>query len=550
LIVVGGAAAVVVVMVLGRPRVTVLSSDQALVQVQSSGLWTKLSEVQATNAGRPVALVRDDDGLVPTVPLAQGQSVRVTATATPPSWLHWLLGSGVSATRVVDTPIASPSGTVALASHPGEVPVNFDNPVSLVHSRPSAGPSQVIRLSRPATVVDITVPAQAQGGSLEVAAAPRSWETVSSQSTTLTWFVAPASGIPTALADPAPGSTSAGSNAPVTLAFSEPVATVLGGTRPTISPAVAGAWSEPGPYTLVFTPSGFGFGPGAAVTVGFDRPVSVVGATSGMGATPASGAPAVATAADTASSQYQYSVGPGSILRLQQILAQLGYLPLNFVPAPGVALPTTLAAEVATMTQPLAGTFSWRWASTPDSLKAQWAEGSPTVMVKGALMAFDSARGTYNALRETAESVAQLTSTSMWQALLQAAATNQLDPAPYSYVSVSEARPETMSLWQNGSVLLTSRVNTGIPSRPTALGTYPVYLRYDVAYMDGTNPDGSKYHDLVHWINYFNGGDAVHGFVRGSYGFPQSLGCVEVPVPTAAKTYTDLAIGDLVTVAA
>jgi hypothetical protein len=42
----------------------------------------------------------------------------------------------------------------------------------------------------------------------------------------------------------------------------------------------------------------------------------------------------------------------------------------------------------------------------------------------------------------------------------------------------------------------------------------------------------------VYWINYFNGGDAVHGFVRASYGFPQSLGCVELPIPTAMSPST------------
>lgn len=67
--------------------------------------------------------------------------------------------------------------------------------------------------------------------------------------------------------------------------------------------------------------------------------------------------------------------------------------------------------------------------------------------------------------------------------------------------------------------------------------------------MTGTNPDGSTYNDLVQWINYFNGGDAVHAFVRGSYGSPQSLGCVELPTPAAATAFSDLKIGDLVTVA-
>jgi lipoprotein-anchoring transpeptidase ErfK/SrfK len=67
--------------------------------------------------------------------------------------------------------------------------------------------------------------------------------------------------------------------------------------------------------------------------------------------------------------------------------------------------------------------------------------------------------------------------------------------------------------------------------------------------MTGTNPDGSKYSDPgIPWVSYFNGGDALHGFVRGSYGFPQSDGCVEMPPSHAEVVYPLTPIGTLVTV--
>ncbi len=48
--------------------------------------------------------------------------------------------------------------------------------------------------------------------------------------------------------------------------------------------------------------------------------------------------------------------------------------------------------------------------------------------------------------------------------------------------------------------------------------------------MSGYNPDGSYYSDPgIPWVSYFNGGDALHGYIRGAYGYPQSLGCVEMP---------------------
>ena len=67
--------------------------------------------------------------------------------------------------------------------------------------------------------------------------------------------------------------------------------------------------------------------------------------------------------------------------------------------------------------------------------------------------------------------------------------------------------------------------------------------------MSGTNPDGSKYSDPgIRYISYFHGGDAIHAFTRGSYGTPQSLGCVELPLAAAAKVWPYTPIGTLVTI--
>ena len=95
-----------------------------------------------------------------------------------------------------------------------------------------------------------------------------------------------------------------------------------------------------------------------------------------------------------------------------------------------------------------------------------------------------------------------------------------------------------------------SPTNTGIPQAPTALGTFPVYARFLSTTMSGYNPDGSYYNDPgVPDVAYFNGGDAVHGFNRGTYGFPQSLGCVELPYSAAAVVFNDDPIGTLVSIA-
>jgi len=539
---IGAAAALVtvgigvaLVAILGRPAVS-LSSGETLVQVHLGGVGTEVTAIRATSAGHPLAFARQGTGFVPAAAVPQGQTVHVRVTAAPPSWLHWLLGSGVSASATVRAPSAAPSATVAVAARPGRVTLGFDRPVTVIDYRAAGEPAQVIRLSRPSATAQLTVPEDQSGGTLQVAAAAWPWERPAVRPTTVDWLDAPRSGVPVAAADPVPGTADAALDSPITLTFDEPVATALGTARPRVSPATAGTWTEPDADTLVFTPQSPGFGPGTAVNVSFDRPVTVVSGSS---------AGSVVTAA---SASYHFAVTQASVLRLQQILAQLHYLPLNFTPAPGVRSPATVAGEAATLGSPLKGSFSWRWQSTPGSLQSQWQPGSPTVMVKGALMAFMSAtESSFNGFTADDETVTQLADTS-WQALLSAAAANQADPAPYSYVYVSETLPETLNLWENGRTVLTSPANTGIPGEPTALGTYPIYVRYSFNYMTGFNPDGSYYDDPVYWINYFNGGDAVHGFVRASYGSPQSLGCVELPIPTAQVAFDHLAIGDLVTV--
>jgi peptidoglycan hydrolase-like protein with peptidoglycan-binding domain len=218
------------------------------------------------------------------------------------------------------------------------------------------------------------------------------------------------------------------------------------------------------------------------------------------------------------------------VLRLQQLLAHHGYLPVSF-DAKGRQPMYALA--------PRNGTFDWTF-DAPASLKAQWQPHEFGVVTRGAVMAFEADNNM------TPDGVA---GPKVWAALLSPKP--RPAPRPYTYVYVSETLPESITIYQKGAVAFHTAANTGIADAPTALGTYPVYLRYTSATMEGTNPDGSHYNDPgVPWISYFNGGDAVHGFIRPSYGSPQSLGCVELSYSDAAQAYQLMSYGTLVTVAA
>jgi hypothetical protein len=138
---------------------------------------------------------------------------------------------------------------------------------------------------------------------------------------------------------------------------------------------------------------------------------------------------------------------------------------------------------------------------------------------------------------------------STWDSVLYAETHNRRDRQPYTWVTVSESLPETLVLYRGHHAVLSTPVNTGVPGAETEQGVFPIYSRLVSTTMTGTDPDGTHYvAPDVPWVNYFNGGDAVHGYPRASYGFPQSNGCVELPIETARTVFGMLAIGDIVVV--
>ena len=139
-------------------------------------------------------------------------------------------------------------------------------------------------------------------------------------------------------------------------------------------------------------------------------------------------------------------------------------------------------------------------------------------------------------------------SPALWKAVFRAAAGQQINTAGYTYAVASKNLPESLTIWHNGRRVFNSYANTGIGVAPTADGTFPVYERFRFQIMSGTNPDGSHYADPVQYVAYFHGGEAVHYFPRGSYGWPQSLGCVELPFGPASRAWPYLTYGSLVTV--
>jgi peptidoglycan hydrolase-like protein with peptidoglycan-binding domain len=239
-----------------------------------------------------------------------------------------------------------------------------------------------------------------------------------------------------------------------------------GSFHPTITPAIPGTWTTTG-SVATFKPAG-GFTPYTTVSV---RVPAGVAGTAGTN-----------TLVSTTGASTSFTIAPGSVLRLQQLLAELGYLPVTFTPtggrSPAIASEPTSPSLVSS--SPVAGVFTWRFANTPTSLTSEWVAGQYSVMIRGAVMAFESDHG----LAADGSAGPQV-----WGALLNAVATRQVTTREYTYLMVSESEPETLQVWANGQIVASSPCNTGVAGAPTATGTYPVYARYQSTTMSGTVTD-------------------------------------------------------------
>ena len=502
LIVAGSAVAAL----LAWPAGAVADSSSGLAGVSLPGFAGQVERVSVTDpAGRNVPVTLKHGTLWPQERLASGERLTVEVDIERPGWIGWLVARHVERTVTVVTPVAKVRTTLLRPKRGSNVTIRFSQPVSRV----AIGSSKPRRMTPPGRgVVSLGVVASGRStaGSTLVAAAVRPWEKLS-EPARVSWFV-PGSRT-SVVSQPAVGSRVSPLST-LTLTFARPVSEVLGSKLPRLVPAFPGHWTQTDANSLTFRPDGLGFGLGGTVQVRLPG------------------------------QSLLWRVDSGSTLRLQELLARLGYLPVDWRPAT-LAQPT-LASEVAGAIRAPKGTFSWRYPQTPTSLTRLWKPGAWNVVTQGAVMRFESEHGLGT------DGVA---GPHVWRTLIQDDLHGSRSNQGYNYVFVHENVPQSLSLWHDGQVILTSPGNTGIASAPTAQGTWPVFEHIPVGTMSGTNPDGSHYHDPgIRWISYFHGGDALHEFPRASFGTPQSLGCVELPEAAAAQVWPYTPIGTLVTIEA
>jgi peptidoglycan hydrolase-like protein with peptidoglycan-binding domain len=287
-----------------------------------------------------------------------------------------------------------------------------------------------------------------------------------------------------------------------------------------VSPAVAGAWSTNGDSEY--------FTPASTLEPCTSYKLTIPASIQASGQTPLGKTKTISL-----------TVACPPVKALQQALARLGYLPYTFHSLYGIHLPSgaesrSTAAHLAF--HPATGALVSNFGDAPPL-----AYGKLDATTEGALTVFEASRGI-----ESSET-SGVSNARIWESLLAGETEGRRNPSPYTFVTVTESEPETLEVHRGSHVVLSTPANTGVPGAETPQGIFPIFARDVSTTMIGTDTDGTKY-DIpdVPWVNYFNGGDAVHGYERASYGFPQSNGCVELPIETAKTVFGMLALGDIV----
>ena len=347
------AAGAVIALVFVSARASLTSDSTALAKIGmplGGGTVESVSVVSGPHS-RPIPVYMRGDQIWPRGLIPAHRLLSLQVVIKRPGWIAWLAGKTETLRLTLMTPSASLRQHYLTLRAGAPLVLRFKQPIRVIaygtpgklFRRVSASPRTQIRLNRTGIA-----------GTFSVAAAPRSWET--SAPTVVSWF--PAGAAASAVAIPAPG-TQITPHTKITLTFNKSVSAALGSNRPPVSPVTQGTWHTVNSHTIAFEPEGYGYGLGATVGVALPNGVTLVGGQQ-----------------NGTSSAGSWTVPGGSPLRLQQMLAQLGYLPLKFQPAgSGVAL--TPAAQEEAAINPPAGKFSWSYANVPSSLRSFWAPAPP-----------------------------------------------------------------------------------------------------------------------------------------------------------------------------
>jgi lipoprotein-anchoring transpeptidase ErfK/SrfK len=105
---------------------------------------------------------------------------------------------------------------------------------------------------------------------------------------------------------------------------------------------------------------------------------------------------------------------------------------------------------------------------------------------------------------------------------------------------VVSTQTQRIYAYENGVLVRSHLVSTGLPKTPTVLGDYSVYVKYVADDMAG--PD--YFLPQVPYTMYFFQGYGIHGtYWHNNFGRPMSHGCVNLPTSEAEWFFNWASVG-------
>lgn len=104
---------------------------------------------------------------------------------------------------------------------------------------------------------------------------------------------------------------------------------------------------------------------------------------------------------------------------------------------------------------------------------------------------------------------------------------------------------QRLNAWQNGRIVMTSLISSGVARYPTRRGVFRVYIKLRSTRMRGPGYDLRG----VPWTMYYSGSYAIHGaYWHNNFGWRMSHGCINLPVAFAGRLYAWTPVGTRVVV--
>lgn len=128
------------------------------------------------------------------------------------------------------------------------------------------------------------------------------------------------------------------------------------------------------------------------------------------------------------------------------------------------------------------------------------------------------------------------------ETILPPATPEQIDETRWIDVDLSE---QTLRAYENGAVVQTYLVSTGLPATPTPTGQFRIWITFRTDDMAGAG----YYIEDVPWVMYFYQGYGLHGVTwHANFGHRMSHGCVNQPNDMAEWLFDFVEVGTLVNI--